>query len=656
MATIIVSSGVISGGLTITSGNTLDVLSGGTAVDTTVARGAVDIVNQGGVTSATILSGGSEFGDGGVISGTTILAGGVEYLGEGSAVGVVIGSGGVQYVEGGRAISTTVSFGGFQAISGLASATTIDSGGFAVVSNGEELLSATISGGGDVIAAPQGQVMSPTVLPGGTIVSTGVALIEPGSATLYATVASGLSLNQASFEYVLAGGTALDTTIDGGQYVFAGGHVSDTTVGSEGVAFVFSGAVINGTTLAGANSVLIATDGSAIGTVVDSGAFAYLTGSTATATRVNSGGYEIVSRASTDSGSVIAVGGSEDVQSAGSAQDETIAGTLVLSSDATGSDITITPAGIIEMASASTLAGSIVFAGGSATLELLSSTTPQAVLSGFGPQDAIDLAALPYVSGGVAGIVSGTTEELVVSQGGMTYSFGVTGDYAPATFDLSQDGTGTVVTVTGIPCFAGGTRIATTRGLIPVERLAVGDHVVTVEDEPLPILWIGRRLVDCRRHPRPKAILPVRIAADAFGPGQPARDLILSPDHAIYAEGVLIPVKYLITGGAVRQMAVASVTYYHVELARHAVLLAENLPAESYLDTGDRSAFADEGVAMSLYPEFGAERLDVAMIQEAAGCAPLQVTGPAVERVRASLLSRDASKGRMELNRPSVGG
>jgi hypothetical protein len=39
------------------------------------------------------------------------------------------------------------------------------------------------------------------------------------------------------------------------------------------------------------------------------------------------------------------------------------------------------------------------------------------------------------------------------------------------------------------------------------------------------------------------------------------------------------------------QEEVAAVTYWHAELRRHDVLLAEGLPAESYLDSGDRDGF-----------------------------------------------------------------
>ena len=102
---------------------------------------------------------------------------------------------------------------------------------------------------------------------------------------------------------------------------------------------------------------------------------------------------------------------------------------------------------------------------------------------------------------------------------------------------------------------------------------------------------------------------------------------------------MLIPVKYLVNGATVRQVDVESITYFHVELPEHAVILAEGLPAESYLDTGDRSSFANAEVP-ELHPRFGSERQDVSLIQEVLGYAPLRVTGPEVERVCARLAAR----------------
>lgn len=106
---------------------------------------------------------------------------------------------------------------------------------------------------------------------------------------------------------------------------------------------------------------------------------------------------------------------------------------------------------------------------------------------------------------------------------------------------------------------------------------------------------------------------------------------MLSPDHAVLIDDVLIPVKYLINGSSIAQTPVDAVTYYHVELSHHDVLLAEGLPTESYLDTGDRAAFTNAGDVVALHPDFGVRQWD------AAACAPLIVTGSRLASVRLSL-------------------
>ncbi len=73
-------------------------------------------------------------------------------------------------------------------------------------------------------------------------------------------------------------------------------------------------------------------------------------------------------------------------------------------------------------------------------------------------------------------------------------------------------------------------------------------------------------------------------------------------------------------------------TYCHIELDRHDIALAEGLPAESYLDTGNRNAFAN-GAAMALHPVFGGP----ADVWEAEGYAPLTLTGKALDALRAAL-------------------
>ncbi len=53
------------------------------------------------------------------------------------------------------------------------------------------------------------------------------------------------------------------------------------------------------------------------------------------------------------------------------------------------------------------------------------------------------------------------------------------------------------------------------------------------------------------------------------------------------------------------QQSVAEVAYYHVELAAHDVILAGGLPCESYLDSGNRRAFADPDIGAALLPPIG---------------------------------------------------
>src|SRR6185312_15706459 len=183
------------------------------------------------------------------------------------------------------------------------------------------------------------------------------------------------------------------------------------------------------------------------------------------------------------------------------------------------------------------------------------------------------------------------------------------------------DGTSFPGNIASVQCFARGTRIASPRGAIPVETLSIGDAVLLASGDTAPITWFGFREVDCRRHPEPCNVWPVRICRGAFGDASPQRDLLLSPDHAVFADGVLIPVKYLINGRSIRQVRRTRIDYFHIELPRHDILLAEGLAVESYLDTGTRRHFANGGVPVALHPDFSS------LAWEAGGCAPLIVTG-----------------------------
>jgi hypothetical protein len=185
-----------------------------------------------------------------------------------------------------------------------------------------------------------------------------------------------------------------------------------------------------------------------------------------------------------------------------------------------------------------------------------------------------------------------------------------------------------------MPCFAAGTRIMTRHGEVPVELLREGDVVVTAAGASRPIQWIGHRRIDCRRHAKPHDVWPVRVHVGAFGAGLPRRELWLSPDHAVFIDNVLIPVRYLINGRTIVQTRVAEVTYYHLEISTHDVILAEHLPCESYLDTGNRSDFANGGSAIKLHPTFARG------VWAASACAELVLDGTRLETARSRLLEQ----------------
>lgn len=186
------------------------------------------------------------------------------------------------------------------------------------------------------------------------------------------------------------------------------------------------------------------------------------------------------------------------------------------------------------------------------------------------------------------------------------------------------------------PCFTTGTLIRTARGEVAVEDLVVGDLAVTASGALRPITWIGRRDVDGQGHALSHDQQPIRIRAGAFGPGLPARDLRLSHGHPVLvgadvdgAGGALVPIMCLINGTSVVREAATRVTYWHVELDSHDILLAEGLPAESFYDMGSRVWFAGDDGALT-DPDF-------VPAGEHGRCRPVAVDGSLIDRERARL-------------------
>jgi len=225
-----------------------------------------------------------------------------------------------------------------------------------------------------------------------------------------------------------------------------------------------------------------------------------------------------------------------------------------------------------------------------------------------------------------------------------SFSYGATLDLAYRTSATTVDINTTLSSLraTAVICYAKGTYISTAKGMIPVEKLKVGDLILTVSGKHEPLKWLGFRTVDCKRHPNQEEAHPVRIAKDAFGLNQPVRDLYLSPLHSVYVDGILIPAIDLVNGSTVTQEVRSKITYFHVELPTHNAIYAEGLTAESYLDDNNRDFFIDRttGQVVNMNAQFAEKQfadMTSAEIWAAKGFAKVMRDGPQVDAVRNKL-------------------
>jgi hypothetical protein len=215
-------------------------------------------------------------------------------------------------------------------------------------------------------------------------------------------------------------------------------------------------------------------------------------------------------------------------------------------------------------------------------------------ISGFADGDTIDLEGFAATS---RSFISGTG--LVLHEGVLSETLGITGSFSAADFGISSDGNGgTDITA----CFAAGTRISAARGKVPVERLRIGDLVKTLDAGLQKIKWIGVRAYAApflNHH----LVLPIHIRVHAFGRNMPSRALTVSPGHGMFVDGAIVPAWRLVNGVSITQARHAeSITYYHVELEGHAIIFAENCPAESFLDDDCRNQFHNAAEFSRLYP------------------------------------------------------
>jgi hypothetical protein len=209
---------------------------------------------------------------------------------------------------------------------------------------------------------------------------------------------------------------------------------------------------------------------------------------------------------------------------------------------------------------------------------------------------------------------------------------GIAGD----TFQLLSDGgTGTFVEESDYtPCYCRGTRIRTPRGEVAVENLKIGNRVTTADGELLPIKWIGRRNYRDWLAVGNEDVQPILFKAGSITDGVPVRDLYVSPEHAMFLDGVLVPARHLVNGVSILKVeGMEEVEYFHLEFDRHLVIFAEGAAAESFVDDDSRMLFHKADEYRQLYPDEPRGRITEF-------CAPRVEAGYGLETLHHRLMAR----------------
>jgi len=574
----------------------------------------------------------------GTITGATLTAHGSVLLGDAASYSDLV-------VTGSTVTDTYTSIGGLYGGSGTL---TIDGGtwsdaggdGTNTVYNGDMLVggggyfnSGSLGTGGDgtlVLTDSASLSESGNAILAVTMGSTGTAQVESGATW---NIAGNLIIgeNGINARVQVQNGTSPSTggTVTVGGTIYLGGDASGGT-GTSGTLDVSGNSDVSAARLTMYGGSQIDISGNALLWI-------------GSAINTSTSGIVVAAGATLDGQSLVVVdNGSGTLTNNGLVIADVDGGTLDISGTIAGSGtLEATTGATLDILNATNSQNTIDFEGTNATVMLGAAPSFQGTITGFVATDTLDLTTVQYVAGNTPTYNAGTG---ILSLGAVTLDIGA--GYTDQ-FVQSNDGGDTAITYA--PCFAAGTRILTEHGEVPIEALRAGDRVPTLlQDRLMAVQWIGHRHVDCRRHPRPQDVWPVRVRAHAFGRGLPHRSLVLSPDHAVYVNDVLIPVRYLVNGATILQQPADEVTWFHVELDRHDVLLAEGLPAESYLDTGNRAAFANGGKVVMAHPDFALR------VWEAQGCAPLVRSGPVLAAVKTRLLAQAEAHGHAMTEDPAL--
>ncbi|MDI2090827.1 Hint domain-containing protein [Commensalibacter oyaizuii] len=478
------------------------------------------------------------------------------------------------------------------------------------VSNGDTLIGATVTGGSLII--DQGGVASNVVVsstdknaapllvqPGGTLYNLEVystAAAGAGNPNIYGVVDGGIIHTNASMT-IMGDGQVSNVIVDGGTLGNYTGSSFDIVLNNNGRHIIQGGLAVR--TIINSGNQIVRSTTVAISTQIYNG-FQTVAG-TASNTTVHNMGSQLVTSGGMAYDTIIENGGYMNVASGGH-----MGGTIQLQE---GGRLTTHPT-----------------AGGA--VDLQGNNNSGLIISGINTTTSNSNTTITTTISGYSGDKEGTGETDLITLYGVKQSDVVSVDFVDAQGNPSGDyvtlklkngskltmhilgvedqgyalGTDSNGNLTMEVCFLEGTMIKTPNGDIAIETLSVGDLVTTFDWKnnqivTAPIKWIGKKTTFVKSsHPDDEAGYPVRILKDAISEGVPYKDLLVTAEHCLFFDGKFVPARMLINGMSIfYDYSFTEYTYYHLETDKHSVIYADGMLTESYLDTGNRYNFIQDG-------------------------------------------------------------
>lgn len=562
-------NGAVASGTANGNSATLNVLSGSSNVSGATANNLGVLLTSGTLNAASIQSGGAGVAAAnGIISGATVASGGSMIVTQnGTITDPTVHGGGVVAAGAFTAKGQTFPAGG------VISGGTFDVGATEMVSaasaygghfKGTQLLlnGATASGGLFEAGGQQiigGYYLSAVDRSGGTTTKVSNVSGTESGWTANTAVASGASIQNGGTAYVLHGGTAVSGSVGTGgkEIVESGGRTLSLTV-SGGTEIIESGGVASGSIVMSGGTITVSSGGTASNTILSAGGVEVVSsGGTAYATTISNGGTLSATSGGILSGTTIVSGG----------------GTLVLGGNNGNSTVNLAGTSFDQPANVVISAGT---------------TNIAETFTGWSDGDQIIFKGL---TGTASSISFSDANHITFALGGQTFTLNIVGVRNKFKF-INDNGTTILET-----CFLTGTLVRMLTGYVPVEDIRPGDVIMVRDGDTFmsrDVKWVGKSQAVVRTtSPYPdEAGYPVRISKGALADNVPFKDMLVTPEHCLFINGAFIPARMLVNGKNISyDTRYAVYDYYHVETEQHAVIEADGVLTETYLDTGNRTSF-----------------------------------------------------------------